>query len=177
MAKKLRQRSASFSPRPKVLNRQAIDLGHFDGKEPVAFKAAIFQRIMRVARHLQILLIEGIVVDDQDAAFDQIGKIRDQCRGVHCHQGIDLVAGREDFLAGEMDLKPAHARLCAARGTNLGREIGKGRNVVADQGRGVGQLRAGQLHAVARVATESHRGVGQFNARLANSVVRQVPFV
>ena len=42
------------------------------------------------------------------------------------------------------------------RGANLGRKVGKRGDVVAGQGRGVGQLRAGQLHAVARVAAESH---------------------
>ena len=46
----------------------------------------------------------------------------------------------------------------AARGANLGREVGKRGDVVADQGRRVGELRAGQLHAVARVAAKAHGG-------------------
>ena len=41
---------------------------------------------------------------------------------------------------------------------DFGREVGERRDVVAHQGRRVGELRAGQLHAVARVAAEPNCG-------------------
>ena len=68
-----------------------------------------------------------------------------------------------------MDLKPAHARQRAARRANFGGEIGKRGDVVADQRRRVRQLRAGQLHAVARVAAEADRRVLEVLERPWNS--------
>ncbi len=133
---------------------QPREPGHFDREELVAVEAAVFQRIGLVAGLLHSLLVERIFVDDQDAAVHQVHEVGDQGRRVHRHQSVDLIARREDLGARKADLKSAHAGFRAARGANLGRKVGKGRHVVAGQGRRVGQLRAGQLHAIARVTAK-----------------------
>src|SRR5262245_34579536 len=53
-----------------------------------------------------------------------------------------------------MNLVARNASERAARSANLVRDIGQRCTVVPSQGRSVGELEAGQLHAVARVATK-----------------------
>ena len=132
------------------------------GKHLVGGQAAVLQRIFFVAGLLQPLLVEGVLVDDQNAARDQIDQIRRQRGRVERHQRVDLIAGSENLLAGEMDLETAHAGLGAARSANLGRKIRERGDVVAGQRRRIRELRAGQLHAVARVAAKAHGGSNQF---------------
>jgi hypothetical protein len=67
------------------------------------------------------------------------------------------VARGVDVLRAEADLEARHAGQRAGRSTNLGREVGQRADVVAEDGGGAGELRAGELHAVARVAGESDR--------------------
>ena len=43
---------------------------------------------------------------------------------------------------------------------DFSRKVGERRDVVAEQSAALGELSAGQLHAVARVAGEADRGVG-----------------
>ncbi len=116
----------------------------------------ILERIRFVAGLIEAFRFERVAVDDQDAARAQVGNVRGERGGVHRHEGVDLIAGREDIGAGKMDLKTADAGQRALRRANFGREVGERRDVVAHQGRRVGELRAGQLHAVARVATETN---------------------
>ena len=54
-----------------------------------------------------------------------------------------------------MTWKPRDAGQRARGGADLGREVGEGGEVVAEQGGGVGELAAGDLHAVAGVAAEA----------------------
>ena len=123
-----------------------------------ALSDAVFERIGFVAGLLEAFAFEGVAVDDQDAARAQVAEVRRQRRRVHRHQGVDRVAGRVDVVAGEMDLETADAGQRALRRANFGREVGERGDVVAHQGRRVGELRAGQLHAVARVAAEPNGG-------------------
>ena len=62
--------------------------------------------------------------------------------------------GRRDVVVGDVDLEGRHAGQGAGRGPDLGREVGEGGQVVAEQGRRGGEPVAGQLHAVAGVAGE-----------------------
>src|SRR6478736_116166 len=57
-----------------------------------------------------------------------------------------------------MHLKAGDAGERALRRADFGREVGKRRDVVPHQGRRVRELRTGKLHAVTRVATETHGG-------------------
>ena len=76
--------------------------------------------------------------------------------------GVKMVVG------GEVDLEAADAGQGARRGPDLGREVGEGRQVVALQRRGVGELRSCELHPVARVAREADDDIVQGLDRLVH---------
>ena len=101
---------------------------------------------------LEIVFGELVGVDDQRPAFFQIGQINFQCRRVHGHQHIGLVAGRANVVAGKIQLEAADSGQAAGGRPNLGWKIRQSRDVVADDRRSVGELRPGQLHAVAGIA-------------------------
>ena len=62
----------------------------------------------------------------------------------------------------EVELEPRHAGKTAGWRANLCGKVGQRRDVVADDGRGVGELRAGELHAIARIAGETNRHAFEF---------------
>ena len=126
-----------------------------DLEDGVGLERAVGQRIARVGGLVQVLLGERIAVDDERTARRQIHDVRLQRRRVHRDEDVRLVARRVDLRRGEADLEPGHARQRAGRRTDLGGEIGQGADVVAEDGRRSGELCAGQLHAVARVAGEA----------------------
>ena len=131
MAKKLRHLSASFWPRPKPSTASRVSLVMSTVCTRYALEAAVFERIGFVAGLLEALGVELVAVDDQDAAGAQVGEVGHQRGRVHRHQRVDRVAGRVNVLARKMDLESADARLGAARGANLGREVGERGDVVA----------------------------------------------
>ena len=65
------------------------------------------------------------------------------------------VARRVDVGRAEADLEPADARQRARRRADLGREVGQGADVVAEDGGRPGELGPGELHAVAGIAGEA----------------------
>ena len=67
--------------------------------------------------------------------------------------------GRVDVPRREVDLEPAHPGQGARGSADLGREVGEGGEVVAEQGGRVGELAARDLHAVAGVAAEPDDGL------------------
>src|SRR5207302_2393997 len=140
----------------EVLERVDGELGDVDLEELKAIERAVPERVLGVARALQILLAEGFGVDDQDAATLEVAEVGAQRRGVHRHQHVDVVARGEDFLTREVELERADAGERAGRSANLGREVGQRADVVAGESRLGGELHAGELHAVARVAREAN---------------------
>src|SRR5690606_6358569 len=78
----------------------------------------------------------------------------ERCR-VHRHEHVGRVAGGEHVVRGEVDLEARDAERGARGGADLGGEVGEGREIVAGDGGGLGELIAGQLHAVAGVAREA----------------------
>jgi hypothetical protein len=115
---------------------------------------------------LQVLGVEGVGVDDQDPARLEIAQVGPERGRVHGDQGVELVAGGVNVVAGKVDLEPRHAGERAGRGADLGREVREGADVVAENGRGVGELGPGKLHAVAGVAGEADgNGVKFLNGR------------
>jgi len=101
---------------------------------------------------LEIFFGELVGVDDQRAAFFEIGKVHLQGRRIHGHQNVRLIAGRADVVIGKVQLKAADTGQAARGRANLGRKVRQRRDVVADNCRRVSELRSRQLHAVARVA-------------------------
>ncbi len=76
---------------------------------------------------------------------------------VECDEHVGLVGGGPDVLGREVDLVAGDARQGADRGADLGGEIREGREIVAGQCRRLGELGAGELHTVARIACETDR--------------------
>ena len=58
-------------------------------------------------------------------------------------------------MVGEVDLEAGDAREGAGGGADLGREVGEGGEIVAEQGRLAREAVARELHPVARVAREA----------------------
>jgi hypothetical protein len=69
---------------------------------------------------------------------------------------VGRVPGRGDALAAELDLERRHAVAGARRRADLGREVRQGREIVAAERRGHGELQTLQLNAVAGVAGKAH---------------------
>ena len=67
-----------------------------------------------------------------------------------------------DLVAGEVQLEGRDTGQGSGRGADFRRIVGKGADVIPKQGRRRGELRAGQLHAVAGVAGEADGDALQF---------------
>src|SRR4029453_3242688 len=98
----------------------------------VVVDRAVVQRVRLVARLAQVGVGEGVFVDDQRAARLQRGEVRFDRRRVHRHQRVRVVARAEDVARGEVDLEGRDDAWGAGRGADLRREVGQGREVVAD---------------------------------------------
>ncbi len=109
-------------------------------------------------RLAQIVFAEVVEVDDENAVGLEVREIHFQRGGIHGDQNVDAVAGRVNVVRGKMDLESADAGKRARRGANFGREIREGGEIVAEQRGGVGELAAGDLHAVAGVTAEADDG-------------------
>src|SRR5207245_4715276 len=107
----------------------------------------------------------------QKAALLEIGEVDLEGRRVHGDERVRLVAGREHLVRRELDLVPGNARGGARRRANFRREIRKRRQVVAVERRLAGELRAGELHAVAGVAGKPDDGLIQVAWRAGGSLV------
>ena len=66
-----------------------------------------------------------------------------------------MIARGHDVFGRELDLEGGDARHGPRRCTDLGGKVGKGREVVAEDRRGVGEAVAGELHAVTRITGET----------------------
>jgi hypothetical protein len=157
------------SQRKKVLAtirlaRAQLDLGNCfaiqrvnrNPKHPKVLERAVFQGIDLIAGFMQVAVVEGVGIDDEDAARLEIFEIGLESRRVHRHQGVQIIPGRVNILAAKMDLKPGNAGQRTRRSTNLCGEVGQGADVVAEDGGGVGELGSRQLHTIAGIACEAN---------------------
>ena len=69
-------RSASFLLRVESLTAAIVILVMGMRVNLVALERAVVQRVGRVADLLEIALVEGVLVDDQEAAGDQVLQVR-----------------------------------------------------------------------------------------------------
>src|SRR5438128_1299904 len=122
----------------------------------IAGERPVFQRVRPVSGVFEILLGELVTVNDQRAAFFEIGQVHFQRGRVHGHQNAGLIAGRANVVVRKIQLKAADTRQTAGGRANLSRKIRQRRDVIADNRRRVRELRAGQLHAVARITGEAN---------------------
>ena len=128
---------------------------HGDAVDAVFAQRAVLERIVLVARLLQVALGEGVLVDDDRGAALQLGLVGLERRGVHRHQDIGVIARREDVARGEVDLEGRDAGQRSRRRPDLGREVRQRGQVVADDRGGVREPATGQLHSVAGVPGEA----------------------
>ena len=140
----------------------------------VLVERAVLERALLVAGLLEVPLGERVGVDDQRPAARQVGDVRLQRRRVHRDEHVRRVARREDVVVGEVELEAGDARQRAGGRADLGGEVGQRRDVVAEQRRLGRELRAGELHAVTRVAREADDDLGELLDRLAAHVPSQV---
>ena len=139
---------------PGLLGHLGGDRGHRDLVDGVGGQRAVGQRVGLVAGLGQVALLEGVDVDDDGGALGQRVDVGLEGSRVHGHQHVGRVARGRDVVVGDVDLKGRHPGQGAGRGPDLGRKVGKGGQVVPQQGRGGGEAVTGQLHAVAGVAGE-----------------------
>ena len=98
-------------------------------------EAKLFDRVVGLELSLlEVTLSEGVRVDDDDGALAQILDVDLERGGVHGHEHIGLVTGGVDLLCAQMDLKAGDAAECSLRRANFGRVVGKGGNVVPENG-------------------------------------------
>jgi hypothetical protein len=143
--------------------------GDVDLVQPVPLgQRRIVDGVGRVSGAVQVLLLEGAGVEDEQPALLEVAEVHLQRRRVHGHQAVELVSGGVDPAAAELQLKARDAEERPGRGADLGGEAGKGREVVARPGRLGGELLTGELHAVAGVAREPDHGAIENPARLGD---------
>ena len=141
--------------KPGLQKRPAREPRELDRNDAVAVERAVLERVLRIIGLLEIDRTKRVGVDDQQTVRPQVPDVGLQRRGIHGHQDVGCVSGGEDVLGREVDLETRHSGEGSRRGPDLGREVRQGRQIVPDGCRRGGELRAGELHAVARVACES----------------------
>ncbi len=110
----------------------------------------------------EVLLGDRVAVDDHRGVGLEPFAVGLECRGVHRHQHVAVVAGVEFAVIAEMYLKSRNARDGALRCPDFGGIVREGGDAISQQRRRVGEERARELHAVARVAREADHDVLQF---------------
>ncbi len=132
--------------------REALQL---DGEEPELVQRMVFEGIGSHLRLAQVGFLKAVGIDDEDAVGLQVRDIDLQSRGIHGNQDIYGVPRRVHVAGGKMELVTAYARQSSGRGANLCGEIRKGSDIITIQRHGIGELAAGNLHAVAGVPGEA----------------------
>ena len=116
---------------------------------------------------LEVGLVELVLVDNDDPARLHVHDVGLEAGRVHRHQGVHRVPRCEDVGAGELYLEAGDAERGSARGANLSGEVRVGCDIVAEQGSGVGEQPAGELHTVAGVAAKPNgHGVNGFGVNV-----------
>ncbi len=85
----------------------------------------------------------------------QIAHVHFQCRGIHGDENVHRISGRVYFRRGEIQLETADTRLGAGRSANFRRIVRKGRDVIPIERDRIGELAAGDLHAVTGIPGEA----------------------
>lgn len=130
--------------------------GQGDRMKAVTVERSILQRRGRVPHFLHRPFGELVRVDDDLRTARQVGDVGLEGGGVHGHQHVGRVTRREDVVVGEVQLEGGDTREGSGRGPDLGGEVGKGGQVVAE-GRGLrGETVPGELHPVTGVPRETN---------------------
>ena len=141
----------------KAVEGCGVVAGDVDPHEAIGREGPIIERIALVAGLAQVGRVELAFVDDEEAAADEIAKIRLEGGGVHRHERVRVVARGVDVVAGERELEAGHAGERAGRCANFGGVVGQGGEIVPVDGCGTSELRTGELHPVAGVTGKADR--------------------
>ena len=147
-------RAASLRDRPNSLTASTVMPVRSSACTAYSVEAVVLERVVGVPGLGQVARGEVVGVDDDRGALGQVAEVGAQGRRVHRDQHVGGITGREDVVVGEVDLERRDAGQRALRGADLGREVGQRREVVAEDRGLLGEPVPGQLHAVARVASE-----------------------
>jgi hypothetical protein len=140
----------------EVLDRAHRQRAHRHPLDREAVQRPVLQRVVRVPRLLDGAHAERVLIDEDRGAAAHHAEVRLQRRRVHRDQDIRRVARREDVSRREVDLEGGDTGDGAGGRPDLGREVRQRREIVAEDGGGVGEARAGQLHAVSGVSRHAH---------------------
>jgi hypothetical protein len=114
----------------------------------------VVERVVGVTGLAQVATGEVVGVDDDRRALGEVFEVGLQRRRVHRDQHVGRVARGQDVVVGEVHLERRHARQGPLGRPDLRGEVGKGHQVVAEDGRLLGEPVPGELHTVTRVARE-----------------------
>ncbi len=142
-----------------MLQGHACEALQLDGEEPELVQRMVFEGIGSHLRLAQIGFLKAVGIDDEDAVGFQVGYIDLQRRGIHGNQDIHSVPRRVHVIGGKMKLIAAYARQRSGRSANLRGEVRKCSDIIAIQRHRIGELAAGDLHAVAGVSGEADDGL------------------
>ena len=153
-AKKFFERSASRGFTPSSLHASSVRLVIGTWITRYADERAVVERVDVVADLVEVALVERVGVHEHRGARRHLGEVRLQRGRVHRDEHVRRVAGRDDVVVGDVHLERRHPGDGPRRGADLRRVVGQGGEVVAEDGAGVGEPIAGDLHPVAGVAGE-----------------------
>ena len=136
----------------KPLEGPRVERGDRDLEDHVRLEGPVAEGVRGVARLGQVRRREGVAVDDDRAARDQVLQVGTERRRVHGDEDVGGVARGVDVAGAEADLEAGDAGQRARGRPDLGRVVRQGADVVAEDGCGAGELGAGQLHPVAGIA-------------------------
>ena len=106
---------------------------------------------------------ELVLIHDNNAAGLQVGEADLQGRRIHRDQDVRRIAGGANLVIGEIELEAANPSQRTRRCAYFGRIIGKRADHRPGDRGNIRELTARQLHAVARIAGEPHRGTTDLN--------------
>jgi hypothetical protein len=114
-----------------LLQRGGREPGDVGLEDLVPVERPVLERVLLVVGLGQVLLVESLAVDDEDAARLEIVDVDAERRRIHRDQHVEVVAGREDVLGREVQLEGADARQRAGRRPDLRGKVRQGGEVVA----------------------------------------------
>ena len=127
-----------------------------ESKHLPLLETAVLERADIVLRLLEVALVELAGVGDDQAARLERAHIGLERRRVHRDEHVGRIARGIDLGRAEVDLERRDAKQRALRRADFSREIGEGRQIVAGKRGRERELAAGELHAITRVARETH---------------------
>ena len=143
--------------------------GDVDLDPAVLRELAVLEGVPVVTRLAQVLRPERARIDNQEPPGVEVRQVGAKGGRVHGDEHVEIVARGGDLAGAEVDLERGNPEQGSGGGADLGREIGKRREIVSvDRGR-VGELEPRELHPVARVAREADDDVREHLA-LAGSL-------